>query len=145
MLTETLKKTLASSFSFYLKAKSFHWNVEGSDFNELHLFFDELAIEVYESIDKNAELIRILDEYSPGCFTRFQELSIIAEQPKIPRAELMVFELFQDTLKMIELFKAAFDIAEESREQGVADYLATRIDMFGKHSWKLRSMLKNRS
>jgi starvation-inducible DNA-binding protein len=144
MLIETLKKTLASSYVYQLKARQFHWNVESANFNEYHDFFDELSTEVYASTDKNAEFIRVLDDYAPGSLTRFQELSIIGDQNKIPRAELMIFELYQDTVKMVELFKAAFDIAEEAREQGVADYIASRIDAFGKHAWKLRSMLKAR-
>jgi starvation-inducible DNA-binding protein len=142
MLKDTLKQILASSYIFQLKARNFHWNVEGSNFNEYHRFFDKLATEVYDSIDRAAEFIRVLDDYAPGSITRFAELSIITDQVKIPRAELMIFELYEDNNKMIALLKEAFEVANAAGEQGIANYIAERQDAHGKHGWKLRSSLK---
>jgi DNA-binding ferritin-like protein len=40
------------------------------------------------------------------------------------------------------MWKAAFPIAEQENEQGIADFIAGRIDAHGKHGWMLRSILK---
>jgi starvation-inducible DNA-binding protein len=142
MLAEQLKILLASSFVFYLKAHNFHWNVEGPNFSEYHKFLDELNTEVFEnSIDRTAEFIRVLDQYTPGSLARFMELSIIQDQVKIPRAELMLAELYEDNLKIIELLNAIFPLANEEN-QAIANYIAERIDAHGKHGWMLRSFLK---
>jgi starvation-inducible DNA-binding protein len=142
MLSDALKTILASTMVFSAKAKGFHWNVEGPDFPQYHQFLDELYTEVYDSTDKCAELIRQLDSYAPGSLSRFIELSIIGEQTKIPRAELMMAELFDDNEKIVALLKESFTIAEEENEQGIADFIAGRIDAHGKHRWMLRSLLK---
>ncbi len=143
MLADALKQVLASSFTFYLKAHNFHWNVECADFPQYHKFLDDLNSEVYDNaIDRCADYIRVLDHYAPGSLTRFAELSVIQDQTKIPRAELMMAELYEDNAKIVELLKAVFTIAEQGNEQGIANFIAERIDAHGKHGWMLRSILK---
>jgi len=143
MLTNDLKILLATQYAFVVKSQFFHWNVEGSDFAQLHEFFGEIYEEVYEnSIDQTAEFVRILDDYTPGSFERFTELSLIEGQTKIPRARLMLQELFEDSNILIDLLNRTFESAEEENQQGIMDFLAGRIDAVGKHRWMLRSFLK---
>ena len=143
-LVEKMKVVLATSFSFYLKAHNFHWNVEGPDFAELHGFFGSIYDEVYDnSIDKTAEYIRTLDDYAPGSFERFMELSQLQGQTKVPRARLMIEELLADNGRMIELLNHCFADAEAENQQGIANFLAERIDAHGKHGWMLKSFLKD--
>jgi starvation-inducible DNA-binding protein len=146
MLVDDLKVLLASTFSFYLKSHNFHWNVEGNDFVQYHEFFGDLYEEVFESVDKIAEYIRTLDSYTPGSLTRFHELSIISDQLKIPRAELMFVELQEDNNKMIELLNACFESATTENKQGIANFIAERLDFHNKKAWMIRSILrKNRA
>jgi len=142
MLADNLKVIYASSLVFSIKARGFHHNCEGPDFPQYHEFFDDLYTEVYDSTDKCAELVRQLDSYAPGSLTRFGELSIIGDQTKIPRAELMMAELFDDNERLVTYLKESFRVAEEEDEQGIADFIAGRIDAHGKHRWMLRSVLK---
>lgn len=143
MLSDSLKVALASSYVFQIKVQNFHWNVEGPDFPQYHKFLDELYSEINgNAIDQTAELIRQLDNYAPGSITRFAELSIVNDQTKIPRAELMMAELYQDNQNLLNMWKEMFPIAEEENEQGIADFIASRIDAHGKHGWFLRSILK---
>jgi starvation-inducible DNA-binding protein len=143
MLADTLKTLLATAYAFSIKTQNFHWNIEGADFPQYHKFLNKLYSEVYEnSIDRLAELIRQLDSYAPGSLVRFSELSQIEDQTKIPRAELMFQELFADNAKLLAMYKEAFHIAEDADEQGIANFIAERIDAHGKHAWMLRSILK---
>lgn len=143
MLSDALKVALASSYVFQIKVQNFHWNVEGPDFPQYHKFLDDLYAEINDNaIDQTAELCRQLDSYAPGSITRFAELSIISDQVKIPRAELMMAELQDDNAKLLVMWKEMFPIAEQENEQGVADFIASRIDAHGKHGWMLRSILK---
>jgi starvation-inducible DNA-binding protein len=143
MLVDNLKVLLASSYVFVLKAQNFHYNVEGPDFPQYHKFFGKLYEEVYDNtIDKSAELIRVLGSYTPSSLLRFSELSIIADQTKIPRAELMIQELLQDNNTLLNFCKETFTIAEQENEQGICDFIASRIDAHGKWNWMLRSILK---
>ena len=142
MLTDTLKTILATAYALSIKAQNFHWNVEGQDFPQYHDFFGNFYEEVYGAIDRTAELIRQLDSYTPGSILRYAELSQIQDQTKIPRAMLMMEELYQDNAKVLMMYKEAFHVAEEADEQGIANFIAERIDAHGKHAWMLRSILK---
>jgi starvation-inducible DNA-binding protein len=144
MLADALKTLLATEYAFVIKAQQFHWNVEGPDFAQLHKFFGKIYEEVYKnSIDRTAEFIRILDDYTPGSFERFQELSQIKGQTKIPRARLMIEELLANNGQMLELLNQCFAEAEQENQQGIANFIAERLDAHGKHSLMLRSFLKD--
>ena len=143
MLADALKTLLATEYAYAVKAQLFHWNVEGPDFAQLHEFFAMLYDDVSDNaIDRTAEYIRTLDDYTPGSFERFQELSVIKGQTKIPRARLMLEELQANNTQMIELLNKCFAIAEQENQQGIANFIAERIDAHGKWGWQLRSFLK---
>jgi len=142
MLAEDLKVLLASVNSLFIKVQYFHWNVEGDNFPQYHDFFGNLYEEIYSSVDKIAEYIRTLDTYAPGSLTRYAELTIIQDQLKVPRAELMFAELFEDNAKMIELLNHCFASASQENKQGIANFIAERLDAHEKHQWMIRSVLK---
>lgn len=142
MLGDNLKVLLASTQSFAIKSQNFHWNIEGSNFPQYHAFYDTLYSDVHETIDQIAEYIRILGHYTPGSLQRYSELTIIQDQTKIPRAQLMFAESLQDCEKMQELVAAMFDEATNDRQQGIANYMAELQDLYGKKSWFIRSILK---
>ena len=144
MLADDLKSLLATSYAFALKAQNFHWNVEGPDFGQLHKFFGEIYEEVTDNaIDQTAEYIRTLDEYAPGSFERFGELSQLQGQLKIPRARLMIEELAQDNGTVKEVLRRCFDSATQERAEGIANFIAERMDAHDKHGWMLKSYLKD--
>jgi starvation-inducible DNA-binding protein len=142
MLSDNLKVLLASTQSFAIKTQNFHWNVEGSNFPQYHKFFNTLYKDVNETIDPVAEYIRVLGAYTPGSLTRYAELSIIQDQTKVPRAELMFVELLQDCETLGQLVVAMFDEATNERQQGIANYMAELQDLYGKKAWFIRSTLK---
>ena len=143
MLADTLKTLLATAYALSIKAQNFHWNVEGPNFPQYHKFFGKYYDEVYENtIDKLAEIIRQQDSYTPGSMARYAELSQIEDQTKIPRAELMMQELFHDNAIILDMYKQSFHVANEADEQGVANFIAERIDAHAKWQWQLRSILK---
>lgn len=143
MLADDLKTLLATQYALSIKAQNFHWNVEGPDFAQYHEFFGNFYEEVYGAVDKIAEYIRTLQEYSPGSFERFQELSVIPGQTKIPRARLMFEELLANNGTIIDLLNQCFASAESENNQGIANFIAERLDAHGKHGWMLRSFLKD--
>ena len=143
MLADNLKTLLATEEAFALKAKHFHWNVEGPDFGQLHAFFDSIHEDVYGATDPTAEYIRALNDYAPGSFERFIELSQIPGQTKIPRARLMLEELLANNGQMLDLLNETFQVAIDENQQGIANFIAERIDAHQKHGWMLRSYLKD--
>ena len=137
-----LKIAFASQYAFAIKAQNFHWNVEGSDFYQLHNMFEDIYNEVYGSIDAFAENIRKIKAYTPASLYRFSALSAIDDETAVLDPQAMVAELLGDAEKMQEIMKVLFQESEDRREHGLSDFLAGRQDAFAKHAWFLRSTAK---
>jgi starvation-inducible DNA-binding protein len=141
-LQNALKIALASEFSFYLKAHNYHWNVTGPMFPQLHDLFGKIYEEVYGSIDQFAEEIRALGTFVPASYTKFSMLSQIDDETDLPDAQSMISELLSDSERMVKILKLSFDLATSDGQEGLADFLAGRMDAHKKHSWMLRSTLQ---
>jgi starvation-inducible DNA-binding protein len=141
-LVESLKKVLASSFSFYLKAHNYHWNVEGHSFSEYHAFLGELYTEVFGAVDAIAEHIRTLDAYVPGSLSRFQQLTSIEDELSVPSSRAMMAKLLSDNQRILADLQAAHSLAEQANKRGIVNFLEDRIDTHEKHAWMLRSFTK---
>jgi DNA-binding ferritin-like protein len=50
--------------------------------------------------------------------------------------------LIADNEKVLVTLNIAFKLADELDQQGLADFLAGRIDVHNKHGWMLRSITK---
>jgi DNA-binding ferritin-like protein len=68
-------------------------------------------------------------------------LTQIEDETSIPDDRGMVAELLQDSDKMVKILKLCFDMATAAGEDGLADFLAGRMDAHRKHSWQLRATL----
>lgn len=143
MLADNLKVLQASSFSLYLKASGFHWNVEGPNFPQYHEFLGDFYADIYSTIDTIAEYIRALDQYAPASFTRFQELTIIKDQVSQLQSTEQFLELLDDSTTLLNYLNETFTLATSENQQGIANFLAERIDAMQKHNWMIRSTLKS--
>lgn len=141
-LTDALKVTLSDTVTLKYKAHGYHWNVEGDDFPQYHEFFENIYEDFDGAIDTLAELIRRLGEYAPFKLTRFAELTQVQDTDVTSDPEVMSADLYKWIVASIEQLKDVFDLATDSREQGIANFIADRIDMEAKWAWQLRSVLK---
>lgn len=141
-LKQAMKVAMASSFTFYMKAHYFHFNVEGPLFLQYHDLFGKIYEEVYDSIDQFGEEIRALGSYAPMSIGRFQELTVIEEPQGIAPAAQMINELMDDNSRMLEVLSQVFELADSANEQGLADFIAGRLDAHKKHAWMLRASSK---
>jgi starvation-inducible DNA-binding protein len=137
-----LKIAFASQYAFAIKAQNFHWNVEGSDFYQLHNMFEDIYNETYGAVDAFAENIRKIKSYTPASLYRFSALSAVDDETEVLDPQAMVQELLRDAEKMQEIMKVLFQEAEARGENGLSNFLADRQDAFAKHAWFLRSTLK---
>lgn len=141
-LKQAMKVGLASSFSFYLKAHGFHWNVEGPSFPQLHELFGNISSDVYGSIDQWAEEIRALQSYAPAGLGRFQNLSQIEDQLEVVDARQMLQTLHDDNVVLLDIINQTYELAEQAGAHGLSNFLAERQDMHKKWGWQLRATLK---
>lgn len=141
-LGNSLKVALADTFVMMLQAWSHHWNVEGPQFKSLHDMFSDIYTDLQGAVDPLAEHIRALDEYAPGSLKRFQELTTLEEDVKIPTAHNMVIRLLDTNQKVIESLNAALEQAKVVNDEGVINFLGERLETHAKHGWFLRATAK---
>jgi starvation-inducible DNA-binding protein len=142
-LATSMNVLLADVFTFYVRVHGAHWNVVGPDFAEYHKLFLDIYEDVYDSIDPIAENVRKLGSNPPS-----QLINIIALRSLQDRQEPIAFdcqtlaeELAQLNLLLIKRLKDTFDMANGVNEQGVANFLAERIDKHQFWNWQLSSSL----
>jgi len=143
-LGDAVRVAMADTFAMYLKTHNYHWNVEGEDFFEYHKFFNKLYNELWEAVDVLGEEIRGLNEYAPGSFSRFSELSSIEDATTVPDGVTMAANLLKDNGTVIASLMNAFKLAEAADKVGLSNKLQDRVDIHTKHGWMLRSTTKNR-
>ena len=141
-LNEELTELLADVFSFYLRAHGAHWNVVGADFSEYHKLFQKIYEDVYESVDPIAENLRKLGAKAPFQLTQFIAIRTLEDAPVIsqdPRALAMDLLMANDIL--LDEISDAFDCATAYSQQGVANFLAGRMDQHQLWKWQLSASL----
>jgi len=141
-LINLMNKLLADTFTLYLKAHYYHWNVEGSNFPQYHEFLGDLYQEIFESVDTMAEHIRALNSYAPGTLARFKELTSITETITVPHAREMMQDLYTQNSNYIATLMVVYNAADRYNELGLSNFIQDRMIAHKKHQWMLRSILK---
>jgi len=144
-LVEKTKEVLANTFVLYMKAHSYHWNVIGSDFPQLHKFFGKLYEELHDAVDVLAEQLRQLDSFAPATLSRMVELSTIEEDEKIPTAVNMINNLITANEKVIDSIKDCYKMAEQLEMYAHSNILQDRLSAHVKHNWMLKATAGKKS
>ena len=141
-LNEELTELLADVVSFYFRAHGAHLNVKGSDFSEYHKLFNEIYEDVYGSVDPIAENLRKLGSLAPFTLTSFITLRSIEDAPAILQDPMaLAGDLLVANDIVIDQISDAFDCAQDCGQQGVANFLADRLDKHQFWKWQLTASL----
>lgn len=143
-LIEALRTAHANTFVMYFKAHTFHWNIEGKLFSQYHDFFGELYTDLFSAVDPLAEELRALDQYAPKSLSELYTACTLSENTSIVGDALpeMLNSLLADNTEVINSLNKVFTLADDMNEQGLADFVAGRLDIHKKHAWMIKSSLK---
>jgi len=141
-LVKALKTAMANVVTFYFMAHGYHWNVEGQDFSQYHDLFGKIYEDAYGSLDPLAENIRKMDDYAPFSLQKFIDLRTVEFKDVDPTPKAMAKALLKANETVLETLNDSFKAAEKADEQGIMDFLASRIDMHQKWAWQLRASTK---
>lgn len=137
-----LNTLLANYQVFYNKLRNFHWNIEGSEFFELHEEFENEYNTVKVNIDIVAERIRVFGVKPNFSLKKTLELSEIKETGQSPSAIEMVREVLRDFEvlhgNMMSAIGASLDTGDIATEQMLTDFLRA----LEKRNWMFTSYLK---
>jgi starvation-inducible DNA-binding protein len=143
-LIASLKVALGNTFIMYFKTHSYHWNIEGHHFYMFHEFFQEIYEDVYGAVDPLAEELRKLDAYAPISVAEIHSYKTIMEDDTKPATAYdMVANLLVANTEVLQCLTPLFDIATAEKQQGLANFIADRMDKHKKFEWQLQVTLKN--
>ena len=140
-IAEGLAKLLADTYVLYSKTHSFHWNVTGPTFPQLHELFGTQYNELWTSLDEMAERIRALGVLAPASGKAMAALSSIKEAEGAPKADAMVKELLEGHEAAIKTARPIIELAQGGGDEGTADLVIGRIQAHEKAAWMLRATL----
>jgi len=139
-----LSKLLADEFLLYTKTRNAHWNVEGTDFHSMHVFFEQQYEQLDEIMDSVAERIRQLGHYAPATLKSFLNLTHLTEQLGERNDSLgFIKELLIDHENIIIFLRENINrFAGEYGDAGTSDYITGLMEDHEKMAWFLRAHIR---
>ena len=142
-LIDGLNGLLADHLALYFKTKNFHWHVTGPRFRDLHLMFDEHAIEIRDQIDVIGERVRKNGAMTLTSIGSVAKATQVADQDDTSLSpEKMIEELRDDNQKMVDRLKELKKHAEEAGDNATDGLIDDWTDMAEQRVWFLSSTLK---
>ncbi|WP_082915160.1 Dps family protein [Arachidicoccus ginsenosidimutans] len=142
-VANSLQKLLADEQVLYAKTRNYHWNVEGSNFMEMHLFYERLYTELAETIDEVAERIRKIGHYAQGRLEDFLKQTNLLEGDYTNDQNTQLKNLLDDHETIIRYVRNEIDEFEDKyKDTGSADFLTGLLKQHEQWAWFLRSYLK---
>jgi starvation-inducible DNA-binding protein len=138
-ISDELARCLADTFVVYMKTLSFHWNVQGPNFPQLHKLFQEQYEDLAGGIDLLAERIRALGEDAPCCAREMLEMASLSENEGVPDAGSMVRILKEDHEAIARSLRAVIKVAQEETDEATANLLCGLLENHEKKAWMLRA------
>lgn len=140
-VAECLAECLGNAVVMTFKAQGHHWNVMGPYFTQYHDFFGDIYEDVYSSLDPMAENLRKLGALAPYKLNDFLSLTSLEDLACGCDPLLMCHDLAVANEVIIDSLNECFKAAEAANQQGIADFIAGRIDMHQKWAWMLKAHL----
>jgi starvation-inducible DNA-binding protein len=143
-VSDQLAKLLADEFVLYTKTRNAHWNVEGTDFHSMHLFFESQYEQLDDFMDSVAERIRTIGHYAPATLKSFLDLTHLTEKTRDKNDSLsFIKELLEDHESIIEFIRGNIDpFASKYHDYGTSDYITGLMEDHEKMAWMLRAHLR---
>ncbi|MFK7780721.1 Dps family protein [Psychroserpens sp.] len=140
-----LNTLLANYHIYYQKLRSFHWNILGENFFDLHNKFEELYTDARTKIDEVAERILTLRHHPMSNLSDYLEISKVKEVSPLKTDRDMVLEILSDHKILLGQMTEVIDKAENASDEGTIDLIGAYIREMEKTSWMLNAWTKNTS
>ena len=134
---EQLNVLLADYHLYYQKLRNFHWNVQGTNFFDLHEKFEEMYDDAKLKVDEIAERILTLRHSPQSNLTDYLKITNLEESPSDLDDAKMVDILLEDHGKIITQMRKVVSVADEADDEGTIDLTGAYIRELEKTSWML--------
>ena len=138
-----LNQLLADEHVLFIKTRNYHWNIEGSNFMEMHKFYESQYTELAEAIDEVAERVRKIGHYAEGRMKDYLKLASLEEGEYSNDQQKQLKSLLDDHETLIRGIRKNIDVTgEEHKDLGTADFLTGLLKDHERWAWMIRAYLK---
>ncbi|WP_282067736.1 Dps family protein [Olleya namhaensis] len=138
--------TLLSDYNlYYQKLRTFHWNILGKNFFDLHEKFENMYNEAKLKVDEIAERILTLRHHPVSKFSDYLKISSLSEGSVMTTDDEMIDELLNDHKTMLSQMRQVLNKAEDAGDEGTIDLIGAYIRELEKSSWMLNAWSKSTS
>jgi starvation-inducible DNA-binding protein len=138
-----LNTLLADYNMYYQKLRSFHWNILGQNFFDLHEKFENLYTDARLKIGEIAERILTLRYHPMSKYSDYINISSIKETTPLLTDKQMIKEIIKDHKKLLVQMKVVMNHAENAEDEGSIDLLGAYIRELEKVTWMLDAWIKD--
>ena len=140
-LVNELNLLLANYQVYNQKIKSYHWNVNGNNFFELHRQFEQLYNTAHENIDQIAERIKVLKSNPYNTLKQYLEHSEIKENNDYLNDRHIVESILNDHYLLLRNMRKVLRTAEVAGDDGTMDLISAMMRYTEQKSWMFDSWL----
>ena len=141
-IVSSLEVLIADTYALMAQTHLAHWNVEGTDFFQLHVAFQAQYEELFVAVDDIAEHLRTLEAYAPGGLGMLSEMSSVGRMERRLSGKEYVANLVEFHEALLVNAKKGRDLAGEAGFLETEDLIIARIQVHDKALWMLKSYLK---
>lgn len=141
-VAQELNKLLADEMVLYIQLRNYHWNIEGSSFYEMHLFYEKQFNEIDTILDELAERIRIIGHYAEARLVDYLKLTHLVEPPYANEKTKQLQELIHSHETIIRNIRRLITLfAEQYKDLGSSDFVTQLLGKHEKMAWLVRGYL----
>lgn len=141
LLAEKLNRLLANYQIFYMNVRGYHWNIQGRQFFELHVKFEEEYNDLILKVDELAERILTLGHRPLHAFSDYIAQSSIKEHKQATDGKVCVEGLLAGYKQIIEMQRELLSVASDAGDEGTAALMSDYISQQEKTVWMLSAYL----
>ncbi len=143
ILAEKLNALLANYQIFYMNTRGYHWNIQGRQFFELHVKFEEQYNDLLLKVDELAERILTLGHRPLHAFSDYIAQSSIQEHKQAIDGKVCIEGLLAGYKTIIQMQRDLMEVAGEANDEGTAALMSDYIGQQEKTVWMLSAYLAN--
>lgn len=144
-VVDELNTLLADYHIYYQNLRTFHWNVLGQNFFDLHQKFENLYNQARIKIDEIAERVLTLRYHPLSKTSQYLTMSSIAEVEVVVDDTQMVKTLLGNHKKLLEQMSLVLKAAQDAHDEGTIDLIGGYIRELEKESWMLNAWYQEES
>lgn len=143
-IIDALNTDLADAYVLYHQLHKHHWNVEGAEFRDIHIFLQEVYEDVELAADQLAERLQALGGVPHASMTTLSENATVeAEDEDVYHIRTSLENDLEMMGDMIESYRSHIELATNLGDHATAQILREQLETLEEHTHHVEHYLED--